>query len=152
FRLQPTKRPRSHRTALQPPSRPSRLHHHLNDTSIGNSAPNWCAEGVGAMSDVPLSSHERSSTEGPETRPDSPTAETAPVTPSAAMATNLPPTEPDDADELDVDLTYLLSPPSEPSALGRLAHYEVFRLVGRGGMGRVFQAFDTALQRPVAIK
>ena len=46
----------------------------------------------------------------------------------------------------------LLSPASHPEMLGRLGRYEVERLVGSGGMGVVFKAFDSELNRPVAIK
>ncbi len=46
----------------------------------------------------------------------------------------------------------LLLPPSHPEMLGRLGRYEVERLIGSGGMGVVFKAFDTELNRPVAIK
>ena len=46
----------------------------------------------------------------------------------------------------------LLQPPSHPEMLGRLGRYEVERLIGSGGMGIVFKAFDTELNRPVAIK
>lgn len=46
----------------------------------------------------------------------------------------------------------LLSPPSHPEMLGRIGRYEVERLIGSGGMGVVFKAFDTELNRPVAIK
>lgn len=45
-----------------------------------------------------------------------------------------------------------LSPPTHPEMLGRLGRYEVERLIGSGGMGVVFKAFDTELNRPVAIK
>lgn len=48
--------------------------------------------------------------------------------------------------------TQLLSPPTHPEMLGRLGRYEVERLIGSGGMGVVFKAFDTELNRPVAIK
>ena len=34
----------------------------------------------------------------------------------------------------------------------RLGHYDVASLLGEGGMGTVYRAFDTTLQRPVAIK
>ena len=34
----------------------------------------------------------------------------------------------------------------------RIAHYEISALVGEGGMGEVYKALDTRLNRPVAIK
>ncbi|MFM9962206.1 MAG: serine/threonine-protein kinase [Planctomycetaceae bacterium] len=46
----------------------------------------------------------------------------------------------------------LLSPPSHPEMLGRIGRYEVERLIGAGGMGVVFKAFDSELNRPVAVK
>jgi tRNA A-37 threonylcarbamoyl transferase component Bud32 len=43
--------------------------------------------------------------------------------------------------------------PAPESLVGRrLAHYDVHRLIGRGGMGVVYQAWDTSLAREVAIK
>jgi eukaryotic-like serine/threonine-protein kinase len=49
------------------------------------------------------------------------------------------------------DLSFL--EPSEDSAyLGRLGHFEVARVIGRGGMGIVFEAYDSHLQRTVAVK
>jgi serine/threonine protein kinase len=46
----------------------------------------------------------------------------------------------------------LFSPPSHPEMLGRLGRYDIERLIGVGGMGIVFKAFDTELNRSVAIK
>ena len=45
-----------------------------------------------------------------------------------------------------------LSPPKAPNELGWLAHYQVLNVLGQGGMGIIFEAFDTELQRPVALK
>jgi serine/threonine protein kinase len=46
----------------------------------------------------------------------------------------------------------LLSAPSHPEMLGRLGRYEIERIIGNGGMGIVLKAFDSELNRPVAIK
>lgn len=45
-----------------------------------------------------------------------------------------------------------LTPSSESGALGRLDHYEVLEIIGRGGMAIVMRAHDTKLQREVAVK
>lgn len=45
-----------------------------------------------------------------------------------------------------------LGPPNEPSDLGRLGHYRVREVLGKGGMGMVFEAIDMHLQRTVALK
>ena len=53
-------------------------------------------------------------------------------------------------DECD-DLNFL-SPSTRPDSLGRLGHYEMLQVLGRGGFGIVFRAFDDTLQRVVAVK
>ncbi len=51
----------------------------------------------------------------------------------------------------DTSLTFL-QPATDAAYLGRIAHFDVMRLLGRGGMGVVLEAFDSKLQRHVAIK
>ena len=46
----------------------------------------------------------------------------------------------------------LLSPSEDPKMLGRVGNYEVVGIIGQGGMGVVFKAFETSLNRFVAIK
>src|SRR5262245_9181801 len=46
----------------------------------------------------------------------------------------------------------LLAPSDTPGALGRLSHFDVVGVIGRGGMGVVLHGFDTRLQRDVAVK
>jgi formylglycine-generating enzyme required for sulfatase activity/Leucine-rich repeat (LRR) protein len=45
-----------------------------------------------------------------------------------------------------------LAPPTRPDALGRLGHYDVLAVLGKGAFGIVFRAFDDVLQRVVAVK
>jgi eukaryotic-like serine/threonine-protein kinase len=48
-------------------------------------------------------------------------------------------------------LTFL-APAKRADSLGRLGHYEALQILGRGGFGIVFRAFDETLQRVVALK
>src|SRR5262249_471798 len=51
----------------------------------------------------------------------------------------------------DIALDFL-SPADKPGFLGRLSHFDVVEVIGRGGMGLVLKAMDACLQRYVAIK
>ena len=45
-----------------------------------------------------------------------------------------------------------LQPSTQPDSLGRLGHYEILEVIGRGAFGTVLRAFDEKLQRVVAVK
>jgi serine/threonine-protein kinase len=64
----------------------------------------------------------------------------------------------DDCEELGVDtprydsILPLLGPTDDPNMLGRIGSYEIVGVIGSGGMGVVFKAFEPTLNRFVAIK
>jgi serine/threonine protein kinase/formylglycine-generating enzyme required for sulfatase activity len=57
----------------------------------------------------------------------------------------------DDEAEHRVDLSFL-KPSTKPGSIGTLGHYEILKVLGQGGFGIVFKAFDEKLHRHVAIK
>lgn len=57
-----------------------------------------------------------------------------------------------DAENGPDDAVRFLAPPGRPDSLGRIGHYEVLQVLGRGAFGIVFRAFDDILQRVVAVK
>ncbi|MCA9014775.1 MAG: serine/threonine protein kinase, partial [Planctomycetaceae bacterium] len=46
----------------------------------------------------------------------------------------------------------ILEPSSRPDSFGRLGHYEILEVIGKGAFGTVLKAFDEKLHRVVAIK
>jgi serine/threonine protein kinase/formylglycine-generating enzyme required for sulfatase activity len=62
------------------------------------------------------------------------------------------PTGGDAASDQDEELRAILTPSTRPGSLGRLGHYEVLQVLGRGGFGVVVRAVDDVLQRGVAVQ
>jgi serine/threonine protein kinase/formylglycine-generating enzyme required for sulfatase activity len=59
--------------------------------------------------------------------------------------------ENDESDDESVDLSFL-QPSGKAGSIGTLGHYEILAILGQGGFGIVFKAFDEKLHRLVAIK
>jgi serine/threonine protein kinase len=78
------------------------------------------------------------------------TQDDEPATLHASPGSDPMPPHEDDSDEK--TLLGYLEPSTKPGSLGRLAHYEVLEVIGRGAFGTVLRAFDEKLQRVVAIK
>jgi WD40 repeat protein len=76
-------------------------------------------------------------------------AAVAPETPPRATAEPAPA---ELAGDTYPNLLDFLEPSQRPGALGRLKHYEVLEIIGRGGFGTVLKVFDDRLQRVVAMK
>jgi hypothetical protein len=67
------------------------------------------------------------------------------------VATRLETPPPESGTSADIALDFL-KPSEDPEYLGKLGHFHVVRVIGKGGMGIVFEALDRCLQRRVAIK
>jgi eukaryotic-like serine/threonine-protein kinase len=72
-----------------------------------------------------------------------------PVAPTEVLGTDRPTIAPRDSARFDFDL---LEPIESAESLGRLGNYEIQSVLGHGGMGVVFLAYDERLCRRVAIK
>ena len=70
-----------------------------------------------------------------------------PRAPIAQEVTVTQPCEPEAENSL-----AFLAPAERPGELGRIAHYRVVKELGRGGMGMVYAAIDTRLERKIALK
>jgi len=86
---------------------------------------------------------------GPGLPGDGPMARQMPI--SAASGGALPVDDPEESTPEPVSLEFL-GPTDDPESLGRIGIYEVTGVIGRGGSGIVFKAFDPTLDRNVAIK
>ena len=78
-------------------------------------------------------------------------ADTPPEGSRSLHDTDQPPGRASERSPYPPDLEFLEAS-EDPAYIGRLHHFQIARIIGRGGMGIVLEAFDTHLQRSVAIK
>ncbi len=74
------------------------------------------------------------------------------VGPTNTLQSEGTPHQSDAPEEPGNDWQACLTPTAKAGSLGKLGHYEVVKMIGRGGMGVVLRGFDDKLQRFVAIK
>src|SRR5262249_43462504 len=82
---------------------------------------------------------------------ESPAAQPTPTDRPNREGTGATEAEAPDPDDARPSLPFL-TPSGKADSLGRLGHYDVQEIVGRGGMGVVLRAFDEELHRVVAVK
>jgi tetratricopeptide (TPR) repeat protein len=86
------------------------------------------------------------------------TAALDPSTDAEGVSAGQPPRSEPEATEADMPAAVpdkglpFLQPATRPGSLGRLGHFEVLEVLGKGGFGIVLKALDDKLQRVVAIK
>jgi serine/threonine protein kinase len=87
---------------------------------------------------------------GPEEAPPEPALNK--ILKGASEAATSPPAQGVGPAGVPVEDLGFLEPPRQPGHLGRLGHYDILQVIGKGGMGVVLKAFDEKLHRVVAIK